>query len=110
MHYYTFNRLCNNEVFQELVREGNYLVSSDEKLKFGFETKQKLHQQTYLKNKSQDDNVLTLTVKLKAAVNKTLSLSVTGYSQEEYLHSLFDKGVFMMYKHYTISKQKDITA
>lgn len=90
------------------MKDGKYLVYSDKKLQL--DLRRSKGYTNKLENVSRDDSDLTLTVKLKAAVNKTLSLSVTGYSQEEYLHSLFDKGVFMMYKHYTISKQKDITA
>lgn len=39
-----------------------------------------------------------------------MRLRVTGYSQEEYYNTLFDKGLLMMYKDYMISKQKDIMA
>lgn len=37
-----------------------------------------------------------------------MRLRVTGYSQGKYLYTLSDKGLLMMYKDYTISKQKDI--
>lgn len=33
---------------------------------------------------------------------------VTGYSQGKYLYTLSDKSILMMYKDYTISKEKDI--
>ena len=38
-----------------------------------------------------------------------MRLRVTGYSQGGYLYTLSDKGLLIMYKDYTISKQKDIT-
>ena len=37
-----------------------------------------------------------------------MRLRVTGYSQGKYLYTLSDKGLLMMHKDYTISKQKDI--
>ena len=37
-----------------------------------------------------------------------MRLRVTGYSQGEYLYNLSNKGLLMMHKDYTISKQNDI--
>ena len=61
-----------------------------------------------LEKLSRDDSDLTLRVKLKDAVDKTMRLRVTGYSAGEYLYTLFDKGLLMIYNDCMVSKEKDI--
>ena len=63
-----------------------------------------------LEKLTHDDSDTTLTVKLKAAANKKMSLRVTGYSQAEYYYTLSNKGMIMSYKNYSISREIDIAA
>lgn len=96
----------NNKIYQELVRVDKHLASCDEKLYLDLRWSKSYTNE--LEKLSRDDSDLTLRVKLKDAVDKTMRLRVTGYSAGEYLYTLFDKGLLMIYNDCMVSKEKDI--
>ena len=99
---------ANNKISRELPKERNCFTNTDEKLYIDMRRSKGYKDE--LEKLTQDDSSITLTVKLEATATQKMRLRVTGYSQAEYYHALFNKGMIMSYKNYSISKEIDIAA
>ena len=56
---------------------------------------------------TRDDRALAVVISLKEAAKKKMRLTITGFSQAEYMYALSNKGYIMTYKNYNISKEDD---
>ena len=90
------------KVFQELKTEEDYLKDSDEKISIYLERNKGYLNE--LEKITRNDSDVSVTMNLKTSAVKKMSLRVAIYSEGEYLYVLFQLGLTMIYKMYTIKK------
>ena len=99
----------NNEIYQEITKEADYFQdTSDEKLYMNMRRSKGYTNE--LEKLTRDDSDVNLTVQLKAATTKKLTLKVIACSQAEYFYTTSSQGQIMTFKSYSITKESDIAA
>ena len=93
----------NNEIYQEIT-ENDEFAHNDTDDRIYIEMRRSKGYTDELEKLNRDDSGLAVTIGLKEAAAKKLRLTITGYSQVEYLYLLSNKGYIMLYKNYNISK------
>ena len=97
----------NNEIFQEITTDKNYITANtDDRILIDWRRSKGYIDE--LEKITRDDSVLGLVVTLKKAAAKMMRLRIFGYSQAEYWLAFSNKGYIMSYQNYNSSKEGEI--
>ena len=87
-----------------------YYFGDDSDERFYFDMRRCKGYTNKLEKLTCNDGGVTLTVKLKKAATKKMTLRVVAYSHAEYWYTSTNKGYIMTYKDYSIAKDDHIVA
>ena len=99
----------NNKIEQELTKENNFFSSKfDESLYIDMRKSKRCTNE--LEKLTHNERGVRLSLKLKVAATKKMTLRIAAYSQSEYWYANTNKGYIMTYKDYNLAKDDVITA